>query len=174
MNQITSRLIGVGLVVVALGWSGCESTGGDSESSSAGFPSEIGGSIQWLGANVAAWPATATLRASVSSTTITLDYDKANVWRAVSGVNANPWVFVKWSDGNWYAATWEYLRRGQTSKPMCVLGKCGGHGDHIKQPPLSSWRPRSGERIGLMVSGLARGQLRNHQERSNVVMVTWP
>jgi hypothetical protein len=50
----------------------------------------------------------------------------------------------------------------------------GAMGDHIKIPPLSGWHPASGERIGLMVSGLARTQQRNVKERSNVVMVTWP
>lgn len=46
--------------------------------------------------------------------------------------------------------------------------------DHIAVSPLSSWRPTSGERIGLMVNGLARSSLRNVRERSNVAMVTWP
>ena len=46
-------------------------------------------------------------------------------------------------------------------------------GDHIKVAPLSSWEPRPGERMGLMVSGLARGGLSNVKERSNVSMVTW-
>ena len=40
--------------------------------------------------------------------------------------------------------------------------------------PLSSWEPSSGERFGLMVSGLVRGGLSNVKERSNVSMVTWP
>ena len=75
-------------------------------------------------------------------------------------------------NGQWYAATFEWLRQGQTSKPKGVLD--GSMGDHIKVPPLNRWRPRSGERIGLMVSGLARTKMRNVQERSNVSMVTWP
>ena len=50
----------------------------------------------------------------------------------------------------------------------------GSMGDHIKVSPLSSWRPKKGERIGIMVSGLARTQMRSVRERSNVYMVTWP
>ena len=50
----------------------------------------------------------------------------------------------------------------------------GSLGDHIKVAPLNRWRPRSGERFGIMVSGLARSTQRNVQERSNVSMVTWP
>ena len=115
----------------------------------------------------------ASLNASVGGGMISLPYDKARVWPQRSGVNANPWAIVK-INGQWYAATWEYLKFGQIAKPACVLGKCGGQGDHFKVAPLSSWRPVSGERFGLMVSGLARGNLRNVKERSNVSMVTWP
>ena len=98
-----------------------------------------------------------------------MSYDKAKVWHAVAGANANPWVFVN-LNGQWYAATFEYLRHGQTAKPMSVLNSR----DHIKVSPLDKWRAHSGERIGLMVSGLVRGGYRNVKERSNIVMVTWP
>ena len=115
---------------------------------------------------------TASLTASVDGGWIRFPYSKSTVWPAVNGVNANPWVIVKWTDGRWYAATFEWLRFGQTSKPVGVLD--GSRGDHIKKPPLSGWRPHSGERFGIMVSGLARDGTRNVLERSNVVMVTWP
>ena len=117
------------------------------------------------------WPVTASLNASVGSS-INMPYSKSKTWPEVDGVNANPWVIVKWTDGKWYAATFEWLRFGQTSKPKGVLD--GSKGDHIKKSPLSGWRPQSGERFGLMVSGLARTQLRNVKERTNVDMVTWP
>ena len=135
------------------------------------WPSEITGTIKWLHTDVSSWPVTASLTASVGGSTINFPYSKANVWPAVDGVNANCWVFVK-LNGQWYAATFEWLRRGQTAKPKGVLD--GSMGDHIKVSPLSSWDPHSGERIGIMVSGLARTQLRNVRERSNVYMVTWP
>ena len=134
------------------------------------WPAEITGPVKFLHADVSGWPVTASLNASVGGT-INLPYSKAKVWPAVDGVNANPWVIVN-MDGQWYAVTFEWLRHGQTSKPKGVLD--GSMGDHIKVPPLNRWRPRSGERIGLMVSGLARTKMRNVQERSNVVMVTWP
>ena len=145
-------------------------TGGDSGTTNTNslWPSEITGSVRFLGTDVSNWAVTASLDASVSGGKVTLNYNKARVWPAVDGVNANPWVFVN-LNGQWYAATWEYLRAGQTLKDMS--GKSWG--GHIKVSPLSSWEPRSGERIGLMVSGLVRGGLRNVQERSNVDMVTW-
>ena len=138
---------------------------------SGGWPSEITGTIKWLHTDVSSWPVTASLTASVGGSTINFPYSKANVWPAVDGVNANCWVFVK-LNGQWYAATFEWLRRGQTAKPKGVLD--GSMDDHIKVSPLSSWDPHSGERIGIMVSGLARTQLRSVRERSNVYMVTWP
>ena len=134
------------------------------------WPAEITGAIKWLHTDVSGWPVTASLSASVGGT-INMPYSKARVWPAVDGVNANPWVIVN-MNGQWYAATFEWFRHGQTSKPKGVLD--GSMGDHIKVAPLNRWRPRSGERFGLMVSGLARTKMRNVQERSNVVMVTWP
>ena len=134
------------------------------------WPAEITGKVKFLNTDVSSWPETASLHASVSgSGNVSIPYSKANVWPGVDGVNANPWVFVNLG-GQWYAATWEYLRVGQTSKSM------GGKswGGHIKVSPLSSWEPSSGERFGLMVSGLVRGGLSNVKERSNVSMVTWP
>ena len=132
------------------------------------WPAEITGTVKFLNADVSNWAVTASLNASVSGGKVTLNYNKARVWPAADGVNANPWVFVN-LNGQWYAATWEYLRSGQTLKDMS--GKSWG--EHIKVAPLSSWEPRPGERMGLMVSGLARGGLSNVKERSNVSMVTW-
>ena len=135
------------------------------------WPAEITGTVKFLHTDVSGWPVTASLSASVGGGTINMPYSKSRVWPAVDGVNANPGVFVN-MNGQWYAATFEWFRYGQTSKPVGVLD--GSKGDHIKVSPLSGWRPRSGERIGLMVSGLARTKMRNVQERSNVSMVTWP
>ncbi len=151
-------------------------TGGTSDdgtdtAASGGWPAEIDGPITWLHTDVSKWSVTASLNASVSGGTIRMPYSKSKVWPAVDGLNANPWVIVKLG-GQWYAGTFEWFRYGQTSKPVGVLD--GSKGDHIKVSPLNSWRPRSGERIGLMVSGLARSSTRNVRERSNVSMVTWP
>ena len=132
------------------------------------WPAEITGTVKFLNTDVSNWAVTASLNASVGGGKVNLPYSKARVWPASDGVNANPWVFVNLG-GQWYAATWEYLRQGQTMKDMS--GKSWG--GHIKVSPLSSWEPRPGERFGLMVSGLVRGGLSNVKERSNVSMVTW-
>jgi hypothetical protein len=126
--------------------------------------------VVWLHKDVSAWPITATLSASVSTAgTVTLTYDKSRSWGEVDGAVANPWIFVE-LDGQWYGATWEWLRPGQQSKQM------GGKswGGHIKRAPLSSWEPKSGERVFMMVSGLARSGTKNVAERSNLSEVVFP
>lgn len=143
---------------------------GTAQSGGHNTSSEIG-AISWKGKNISDWPVTTSLRASVSGSTVTLNYDKSRVWPEVGGVCANCWAIVN-IGGRWYAGTFEYLRSGQTSKPSYTLD--GSRGDHFKVSPLSSWRPRSGEVFGLMVSGLCRGGLSNVRERSNIAMVRWP
>jgi hypothetical protein len=145
-------------------------TGGET-TTTGGWPSEITGSIKWLHTDVSSWPVTASLSAKVSGGTINMPYSKSKSWHAVGGLNANPWAIVN-VGGQWYAGTFEYFRYGQTSKPVGVLD--GSKGDHFKVSPLNKWRPSSGERFGIMISGLARSSSRNVKERSNVSMVTWP
>ncbi len=135
------------------------------------FPSDFAG-VKWLHTDVSGWEQTANLNVSIGSSQITLDYDKASSWPSGNDVGlelqANPWIFVK-QDGTWYAATWEWMRPGSTSKSRKAVA-----GDHIKKSPLQNFKPVSGERYGFMVSGLARGGTRTVKERSNVVWVTWP
>ncbi len=132
--------------------------------------------VIWLHHDVSGWEETATL-SSVhfgAGSTICMDYDKADVWEGVNTVgayvNANPWIFIQ-RDGQWYAATWEWMRVGQTCKNQSAVA-----GDHIKREPFESedWTPEPGEWYGFMLSGLARSPARNHEERSNVVMFQWP
>lgn len=127
---------------------------------------------KFLHADVSGWPVTTTLKVRIVGRKIYLDYDKAKVWKGTDeakSINGNPWVIVKYN-GQWYAATWEWLGFGQTMKDMS--GKT--FGSHIKKAPLSDWEPKSGETVGFMVSGLARDTRRNSKERSQVVWVKWP
>lgn len=129
--------------------------------------------VTWLHSNVSNWPITSKLNSvSISGGLIHMPYDKANVWEGRNHVgafvNANPWIFVN-QNGKWYGATWEWMRRGQTSKNVRAV-----NGDHIKRNPLNNFVPRSGETYGFMVSGLARDNVRNVQERTNIVMFKWP
>ena len=124
--------------------------------------------VEWLHTDVSGWAETASLNVSFSGDNINLKYNKANVWPEIDGVCANPWIFV-FQDGQWYAATWEWLRGGQTSKPKNVV-----NGPHIKRSPLENFQPVSGQIYGFMVSGLCRDDRRNVRERSNIDWVRWP
>ncbi|MGH7806421.1 MAG: calcium-binding protein [Candidatus Binatia bacterium] len=131
-------------------------------------PADFAG-VTWLHTNVSGWAVTSPLSVSFGSGLIHLDYDKADVWPGnAEGLNGNPWIFV-WQNNQWYAATWEWLRVGQTAKSMSSVA-----GDHIKRAPLESFQPVSGQLYGFMVSGLARDAQRNVLERTPVVMVPWP
>lgn len=129
--------------------------------------------VTFLHRNVSSWPITANLSpVRISGGNIVLNYNKANVWPGVdtagATVNANPWILIN-RGGKWYAATFEWLRPGQTSKPIRTV-----NGDHIKASPLNDFVPVSGERYGFFVSGLARGNATNVKERSNIQWLVWP
>jgi len=126
----------------------------------------------WLHHDVSAWEESSVLhQVTVSSDQICLDYDAANTWPVEdmgAEVVGNPWIILEY-EGTWYAATWEWLRPGQTCKARSAVD-----GSHIKQPPLKSWSPKSGEHYWFMVSGLARSSERNVEARTNLVEVVWP
>ena len=80
--------------------------------------------------------------------------------------------------GTWYAATYEWLRPGQTCKSIGVPNDypntARALGPHIKRSPLSSWVPKKGETVYFFVSTFARDGRRNGNQRSNMVKVVWP
>ena len=136
------------------------------------IPSDFAGVI-WLHTDVSGWAQTANLSSvTVSSSQICLNHDKADVWPGLDHVgafvNGNPWIFIR-HNHQWYAATWEWMRHGQTCKNRSSVA-----GDHIKQDPFWSFQPRSGACYGFMVSGLARDSTRNVHERSQVRKIQWP
>ena len=136
------------------------------------MPADFSG-VVWLHTNVSGWEQTANLSSiTVGGGSICLPYDKTEVWYGLDHVgafvNANPWIFI-YQDGVLYAATWEWMRFGQTCKNASSVA-----GDHIKQDPLWGFAPQSGHWYGFMVSGLARDGTRNVLERSNVQLYQWP
>ena len=137
-------------------------------------PSDFSG-VTWLHHDVSGWPETATLSdVYISGSHIHLPYDKAGEWpisqydSSGPDVVGNPWIFIR-HQGQWYAATWEWMRPNQTFKNASAVA-----GDHIKQDPFWDWQPQSGVWYGFMMSGMARSPVRNVEERSNVVMFQWP
>ena len=109
-------------------------------------------SVTWLHTNVSGWAETSRItNVSVGAPPICIEHTKAGQWPVKDGLEGNPWVFVN-QGGRWYAATYEWLAPGQTCKAI----HADNIGSHIGIPPLSSWRPQSGELVGFMVSARAR------------------
>jgi hypothetical protein len=126
--------------------------------------------VTWLHTNVSGWAVTSQITsASIGDPPICIRHTKAGQWPVRDGLEGNPWIFVN-LDGRWYAATYEWLRSGQICKGI----HRDNIGAHIERPPLDSWRPRSGETVGLMVSAHARSGSPTVRERSNIVLVRWP
>jgi hypothetical protein len=137
-----------------------------------GLPFSLG-SVEWLHTDVSGWRVTSQITdITIDRDTICIYHTKAGRWPERGGGEGNPWVFGN-VGGRWYAATYEWLRPGQTCKHIERSGEWG-IGPHTKAEPLESWAPKKGERVGLMVSAFARDSTRTVSERSNIVMVTWP
>lgn len=130
----------------------------------------------WLYPDISGWEITSELSVSFSGTNVCLEYDKKDEWPVVqifgtTDVVANAWVFAETRD-QWYAATFEWMRPGQTCKAQAAV-----EGGHIKRNPFEAdgWTPESGEELYFMVSGLIRNPTySNVMERTNIVRATWP
>jgi hypothetical protein len=126
--------------------------------------------VTFLHTDVSGWRISSRVtRVRIGDPPVCIEHTMAGRWRDVGGAEGNPWVFAN-INGRWYAATYEWLRPGQTCKNV----DRESIGPHTKKSPIEGWRPRSGEMVGFMVSGLARDSTRSVEERSNVVLVRWP
>lgn len=176
--KIKSTIIMFFVMAALMSSTGCSTIQGwfdnkpNNENASSEFPK---GTI-FFRKDVSSWPKTAILLANISSSgkTISIDSNKKNIWPAKTtaegkGCNANAWIIFEYN-GQWYAGTWEWLRTGATSKTLK-----GALGSYIKATQIpNNWNPAKGQKIGLMVSGLARDAQTNVQERSNIVWLVWP
>ena len=184
VGSVTERSRDIGTVIAAVGdpplvagiGNGIDLTG-EPPAPPEGPPEDFSGVI-WLHTDVSGWAQTATLsQVSIQGGQVCMDYDKANQWpvttiQGSSGeveVVGNPWVFIK-HEGQWYAATWEWLRPGQTCKDKNSVA-----GDHIKQSPFVEldWTPTPGQTYWLMVSAPARMGQMTVAERSNLLPLVW-
>jgi hypothetical protein len=126
--------------------------------------------IIWLDHDVRNFAVTSTITSVRAGGPVCIEHTKAGKWPVVDGGEGNPWVFAN-INGQWYGATYEWLRPGQICKGVTREDI----GPHTKEPPLETWRPRSGELVGFMVSTQVRfGPWGPKFERSNIVLVRWP
>ena len=109
--------------------------------------------VTWLHYNVKNWPRTSTVTdTSIGNPPVCIDHTKRGQWPKVSAAGTTVEGTLGCSPrstGSGTGATYEWLRPGQECKFSITAGSIG---EHIKVSPLKDWKPKSGEKIGLMVS----------------------
>lgn len=139
------------------------------DDSNIGTPPDLD-KVIWLGVSVATWPEVVSLKASIDTTAIRLTYSTTWVAQQVGfdKILGTFWIFVA-RGSNWYAAPILDLLEGQVAVQRSEV-----NGQSVDIPPIdSAWRPAPGVRYWVMISGIARGPVRNAQERSNLVQIVW-
>jgi hypothetical protein len=137
--------------------------------------------VNWLHTNVTNWAETSMItEVNITSNEVAIYHTKAGKWPRTGeifpddpngDIEGNAWIFA-FVNGRWHGATWEWLRPGQQNK-LVEAWEFGE--DQIRRSPLDiSWMPRSGDRVGFMMSTPARSNVYTINERSQVFMTTWP
>ena len=146
-----------------------------SNQSFAGFPQDFS-DVVWTDADASSFAETSFLEpVTVSGGLIRLEHSKRNSWpltrrfSASQNVNASVWGFVQ-LNGIWHAGTWEFMRRGVTTRSVSAFGGAG----HFR-PPIGTFRPTNGVVYGFMMSGAHRDGFQpiNVRERTNVQLHRW-
>ena len=136
------------------------------------------------GPNVANWARTATVTAveqdGADPGPMCIQWTNSTFWPDVPffgdpnfGIYANQWYFAN-IGGTWYGGAGEWLYRGgsicKNGQGTFTIGPDSGFG-----PPFTSWVPKVGELVGLMITAPARQypSMRSVDERSQIVMVPW-
>jgi len=140
----------------------------------AAFPNDFD-DVVWVDANPSSFRETSVLTVSVNGGTINLPHSQRNNWPLTTrfprseNVNASVWGFVQ-INGVWHGGTWEFFRRGSTTRSVSAFGGAG----HFRSP-IGTFRPQNGVVYGFMVSGAHRDGFTpiNVRERSNVALWRW-
>ena len=116
---------------------------------------------------------------------ICISHTKAGQWTPTQNVSSpsvedpvegNAWVVVP-LDGKGYAAPYDWLG-AEGPCHMLDVETLENLYQQLPQrtnmPELNRWKPVPGDKIGFMVSGLARDGFENVKERSNMLIVTLP
>ncbi len=129
-----------------------------------------------LGEDIRGWAVTSTVTsAGHVGGDICIDHTKAGRWPQLPWfgdpnvpVEGNQWFFAK-IGGQWIGGANEWLRPGQTCKPVDGHVGQGGFGGTA----LANWTPAPGEVVGVAVSTPARAGQWGTAERSNIVLIRW-
>ena len=140
------------------------------------------------GLNVGEWQRTSQISSidiRVNSGQVSIIHTKAGQWKQTENVGSasvedpvegNAWIIVP-LNGKGYAAPYDWIGESDPDH-MLDVGNLDGFYQQLPSragvPELSNWAPIPGDRIGFLVSGLAKNGLENVKERSNMLVFTLP
>ena len=140
------------------------------------------------GVNVGEWKRTSqisSLDIRTNSGQVSITHTKAGQWNPTESVGSasvedpvegNAWILVP-IKGKSYAAPYDWMGKADPDH-MLDVGDLDGFYQQLPPragiPELRNWVPLPGDRIGFMVSGFAKNNLRNVEERSNMLVVRLP
>lgn len=137
--------------------------------------------ITWLDAEIASWPATATINVhEVTPTGICYEFTSKQVWPEIDPFDAwntigNYWV-VAYINDHWYATTYQWILPGHRCEQDTAnsISEWTRHVEFYK-PEVWKWIPQKGELVGFIVSSVRRFQISNGiEERTPVQWLRWP
>ena len=145
--------------------------------------------VVYPGANIGDWERTSQILSidiRINNGQVSIAHTKADQWNPTESVGSssvedpvegNAWIFVPLADGKTYAAPYDWIGKADPDHMLDVETL----DNFYKQlpvragvPELRNWVPLPGDKIGFMVSGLAKNGLKNVEERSNMLVVTLP
>jgi hypothetical protein len=176
-TEVRARVLAIDSPTIAIGIKGSGGGGQD------GLPFDIADLVFLHAPEAKEWDVTSEIfnvtfdpPGTSKVTRICFPHSKAGKWKRSGEGEGNVWVIAE-VDGTWYAATWDYIRPGQICKSASGFdwaSRRDGIFAHTQKLPLEGRSPRSGDPVGIMVSGFARTSQRTVFERSNIFMTTWP
>ena len=140
------------------------------------------------GLDISSWAKTSEItdiQINIENGQICISHTKAGQWTPTQNagsasvedpVEGNAWVIVP-LDGKGYAAPYDWLGAGEPCH-MLDVETLDNLYEQLPQrtdvSELERWKPLPGDKIGFLVSGLAKNDLNNVEERSNMLVVTLP
>ena len=140
------------------------------------------------GLDINSWAKTSEItdiKINIENGQICISHTKAGEWTPTQNVDSasvedpvegNAWVIIP-LDGKGYAAPYDWLGAGEPCH-MLDVETLDNLYEQLPQrtdvSELERWKPLPGDKIGFLVSGLAKNDLKNVEERSNMLVVTLP
>jgi hypothetical protein len=119
------------------------------------------------------WPITFNIKVIKDKTMLNITSDKdLKKWPKSNSTSDKPSYASIWAlfdyNGKKYAGCCDGIKQNILSKAVRDIS-----GRKIEREPVKGWMPQKGERVGIFLTGLARGGKTNVKERSNCVWITW-